>query len=379
MGLVPCELILPFLLASAWSRRADVFFPQLTSVDKDVAGNYLVSSSYTHTIYYVAGNNGTILWRLGGKSTSFKGNGTAFSWQHDSRFVGETNLTASTLELINSGTNSSLALRNISLFNNAAAQGQSSNDGNQSAAWLVQLNFTGMTATLLEQYDQPANLTLSSQAQGSASFLANYPEFALPARDTSSSNATNVNVASDRVVLGYGLLPYVAEYQTNGTPIALLRFGGDGSSSYRVSKRIWPGSPTDAPSVLFRNQTVFVSWNGASTLHSWKLVRQGSDDAALVFPHVGFESSYNLSASLANLDTSLSNSTQLQVVAVDTGGKELGRTTTFFLNGTATNTGSVNGTASGAAKSRSEVTGTTQLGMWAVPILAVALGAGTLL
>jgi hypothetical protein len=60
----------------------------INSVDKDAAGDYLISSRHTSTIYKISGTNGTILWQLSGTngSTSFSlGAGLNFSYQHDAR------------------------------------------------------------------------------------------------------------------------------------------------------------------------------------------------------------------------------------------------------------------------------------------------------
>jgi hypothetical protein len=61
--------------ASPW----DYF--HINSVEKDFRGNYLVSSRHCHTAYYLDGTNGNILWRLGGKNSTFTGPGSEFYYQ----------------------------------------------------------------------------------------------------------------------------------------------------------------------------------------------------------------------------------------------------------------------------------------------------------
>lgn len=63
----------------------------INSVDKDAAGNYLVSSRHMHAVYYVSGASGEVLWTLGGNNSSFTStsddaNATTFYWQHDARW-----------------------------------------------------------------------------------------------------------------------------------------------------------------------------------------------------------------------------------------------------------------------------------------------------
>ena len=117
---------------------------QPTSVDKDDLGNYLVSGGNTHSLLYIAGNNGSVLWRLGGKQSSFKGNGTGFSGQHGARFVGDADTYAQLAQASTNGT------RLVALFNNADPQGGGQQASAQaSSAWLVRLNMTSMAAELL--------------------------------------------------------------------------------------------------------------------------------------------------------------------------------------------------------------------------------------
>ena len=63
----------------------------MNSIHKDELGNYLVSARYTHSINYIDGQTGDVIWVLGGKRNMFMdlSNGSAinFAWQHDARIV----------------------------------------------------------------------------------------------------------------------------------------------------------------------------------------------------------------------------------------------------------------------------------------------------
>jgi hypothetical protein len=87
----------------------------INSVIKDTFGNYLASSRHTHTVYYIDGSTGDIIWRfvcpyptgcldlnsrpylgvpsrLGGKNSNFTiGEGAEFAWQHDPRWINSDN------------------------------------------------------------------------------------------------------------------------------------------------------------------------------------------------------------------------------------------------------------------------------------------------
>jgi len=61
----------------------------LNSIQKDSAGNYLISTRHYSTIFYLS-PAGEILWELGGRNSSFQmGEGTEFFWQHDARWIDE--------------------------------------------------------------------------------------------------------------------------------------------------------------------------------------------------------------------------------------------------------------------------------------------------
>lgn len=61
----------------------------MNSVDKDSAGNYLISSRHFSTVFYVS-PAGDILWELNGRNSSFQmGEGTEFHFQHDARWIDE--------------------------------------------------------------------------------------------------------------------------------------------------------------------------------------------------------------------------------------------------------------------------------------------------
>jgi hypothetical protein len=56
-------------------------FYHINTVDKDPAGNYLVSGRLTRSIIYIIGTSGDIIWRLGGKRNDFWRHHLALGWQ----------------------------------------------------------------------------------------------------------------------------------------------------------------------------------------------------------------------------------------------------------------------------------------------------------
>jgi hypothetical protein len=287
--------------------------------------------------------------------------------------------------------------RYLTLLDNAATSSQS--DGSQSRGILISLNMSNMTATALRSFSAPAGMTglldtnggniqalnvtatttaansTSTDTSSVASSTASSSTDAAAATSTSTTTTTNTT----HYLVSYGSSPYIAEYNSSGTAVSLVTIGQSqaaGITSLKAYKKAWVGRPLDAPAVSFRNGTVYASWNGATETRYWRLVVYPSDQTALTFNHTSFETSYNLSASLANFDSGpAANSTMLQLVAVDTANEELARTGTFYLvNGTMTDIGRVNGTSTNSASSRYGATGASML-----PVgLAVALFSGIL-
>lgn len=67
-------------------------FFHLNSVEKFANGDYLVSARHMHAIYRISGQNGKVLWMLGGcvgNSDFTMGDGVAFHWQHNARILYE--------------------------------------------------------------------------------------------------------------------------------------------------------------------------------------------------------------------------------------------------------------------------------------------------
>jgi hypothetical protein len=72
--------------------RDDAFdWFHINSIAKDELGNYLISSRYMHSVIYIEGRTGDVIWTLGGRENDFMdlsgGNGTNFASQHDARFL----------------------------------------------------------------------------------------------------------------------------------------------------------------------------------------------------------------------------------------------------------------------------------------------------
>jgi hypothetical protein len=307
----------------------------MNSIQKDEVGNYLVSARYTHTITYIDGNTGAIIWILGGKRNTFedlsdgKSKATDIAYQHFARFHNLTEfpvLLADEIALHPTKDVNGVTKMLVSAFDNGA-----DNEGTgfrPSRGVLIELTYptnssltagTAHTAKLIQEYIHPAQFVSSSQ--GSMQVL--------PTNSTSDP----------RVLVGYGYVGVWTEFSADGQVLCDNRFsamsswGKGGVQSYRVLKAPWKGEPSWPPAVAFgegkQQSSVFVSWNGATEVKSWKLQQANdgacSDDAwenVSTTQKTGFETELGISG----VDMRF-----LRVVGLDAEGEILGISETLDL------------------------------------------------
>ena len=258
-------------VGNAW----DYFHVNSIGLDHD--GNLLVSARNTWTVYKVDRTTGRVLWRLGGKRSDFAvGPGAHFAWQHHARsHAGGTVL---------------------SVFDNGTAPQVEP----QSRALVLALDQVRMTANLMRHYthDPP----VSSRALGSVQMLDN-----------------------GNVLVGWGVKPYFSEYAADGTVRLDIAFP-HGEENYRALRYPWVGRPTEPPEARtdFGARSLYVSWNGATEVASWRL-ESGREPQALrpeaTVPKSGFETALPLTAGVRHV----------AAVALDAAGRPLGRSATISL------------------------------------------------
>jgi hypothetical protein len=215
-------------LAESYSKRprrpeVPYDFFHVNSIDVDTDGNLIVSARNTHAVYKLNRHTGAVMWRLGGKRSDFAlGRHVRFAWQHDARRHED-------------GT--------ISIFDNGAAP----RVHRQSRVIFVRLDVNRMRATLVRYIvHRPARLAIN---QANAQLL--------PGR---------------HVLVGWGYLPYVTEYDRRGRVLLDLRFGNGGADSYRAFRYQWMGRPATRPAVAAYRGRVYVSWNGATEVTRWQVL-----------------------------------------------------------------------------------------------------------
>jgi hypothetical protein len=246
----------------------------INAIDPEPDGNLLVSSRNTHTIYEIDRSTGKILWRLGGKKSSFKmGKGTNFEWQHDARRQPD-------------GT--------ITLFDNGAEPAVEK----FSRILVLRVDETKHTATLVKSFHHPRRLL--SPYEGNAQFLPN-----------------------GHVFVGWGSNPDYTEFDERGRVVLDASFGRQGgrpgaeADSYRAYHFDWTGHPTDRPRAVVKGARLYVSWNGATEVDRWEVLAGPSPDQLTrlrTAPKKGFETAIPLTGAAG----------YVAVRALSAGGQTLG-------------------------------------------------------
>jgi hypothetical protein len=190
-------------------------------------GSLLISSRNTSALYELSPTTGQLIAQIGGKHGSEKlGSGTATAYQHDAE------------ELPNG---------NFTIFDNGGVP----KVHHQSRGMIVSINPSTRTETLVGQYVHPAPLLAGSQG--------------------------NVQALEDgNMFIGWGAEPYFSEYTPSGALVFDAHLPAK-TESYRTYRFPWTGTPSDGPAVgagpgAPGTVTVYASWNGATTVASWRVL-----------------------------------------------------------------------------------------------------------
>jgi hypothetical protein len=212
---------------SNYSSSAYDYF-HMNSIQQLSSGNILISSRNTWAVYLINKKTGKIIWRLGGKHSSFKmGPHTNFEWQHDATLHSNGLLT---------------------LFDDGATPKEES----QSRALELHISTATHRATLIHAFKHkpPALAT----AEGSVQLLSNH-----------------------NVFVGWGRGPYFSEYTPSGRQV----FGGTFRrpvESQRAYRFRWVGDPTQLPAIAVKpsgtagRDDVYASWNGSTQVRRWQVL-----------------------------------------------------------------------------------------------------------
>lgn len=236
----------------------------VNAIEKTDNGEYLVSARATDTIYLLSAEDGRVIWRLGGTNSDFRLDGFTFSRQHDARLRSRNDTTIQ-----------------LSFLDNAYDGIGSTPTAEQSSLLTVALHLTTspMTATLVRRIPRPDGLY--TFARGNMQVLDN-----------------------GNVLANWGDNAYITEHTAGGELVFEGSFISSRLLNYRAYKFNFTSYPTDWPvakamvSINAQQKPItiiYVSWDGATQVHSWKAYAVKSDnDPGIVIGETrktGFETS----------------------------------------------------------------------------------------
>lgn len=225
----------------------------LNSINVDpVDSNLVISSRNTWCVYKIERHSGKILWRLGGKASDFAlAPDARFAYQHD-------------VCPYENGT--------LTIFDNAGSPWVNP----PSRGLVLALDEARRTAVLVREYLH--HPPVDSPALGSVQDLSD-----------------------GHVFMGWGTSTYFSEYGPSAELLLDGRLQGRRLESYRAFKQPWVGAPLEPPAVALRASAarvdVYVSWNGATEVDSWRLLAGHGRDALSSVGRVrrtGFETAITL-------------------------------------------------------------------------------------
>lgn len=215
----------------------------INSVDKNSAGNYLISARDACAVHKINGTTGEIIWRLGGVKSDFElGHNADFCFQHHARFVSQSDDGEEVISLYDNSAHGTEDGRGREVHTHPFSQGK-----------VIRLSTASWKATVVRAFQPPDGLL--SKSQGSTQLFP-------------SGNA----------LVNWGSEGALTEFRADGTPIfhAYMDSGflGLGVENYRGFRYNWTGLPHETPALVFlRNDqgtTAYVSWNGDTETHTWR-------------------------------------------------------------------------------------------------------------
>jgi hypothetical protein len=249
----------------------------INGVDMDNDGNLIVSSRNTWAAYKVSHRDGHVIWRLGGKHSTFRlAPNARFAFQHDVRAQAAGDAV-------------------VTLFDNEAGP---PDIDRESRGLTLRLNLERRTATLARvvQHSPP----LLAHFEGNVQDLPGGLQF-----------------------MGWGQRPYFTAV-AHGAVVLDGHFV-NANPSYRAFLEPWTGDPDTLPAVTASRtgqmMTVYVSWNGSTRVSRWRVLAGGAPRGLRSVRTVrrrGFETDIQVPAEA-----------YLAVQALDAQGRVLGRSRTI--------------------------------------------------
>ncbi len=230
-------------------------YAHLNSIDVQQNGKTLISARNMWALYELNTATGQVMTQIGGKHSSIQvQGGAATAYQHDATVLPD---------------------GDISVFDNGGVP----KVHEQSRGIVVAINQQTHTERLVASYEHPQPLLAGSQG--------------------------NMQVLADgNIFVGWGAAPWFSEFSSAGKLLFDAHLPPN-DESYREYRFEWTGSPATPPAVAASRSstkspvTVYASWNGSTTVSSWRVIGGASPTQLAPVasaPRSGFETRLQTSA-----------------------------------------------------------------------------------
>ena len=223
----------------------------VNSIYQESNGDLLISARNTSAAYEVDPSSGNVLWRLGGKKSSFKlGHGARFLAQHDVRRAKNGDIT---------------------IFDNEFGAGIGHGP---SRGLVLSVDVNHHRAKVVRSLHRKSSVRAASQ--GNVQGLPNGNYF-----------------------IGWGgLTPYYSEFDRKGHLVYDAQFVNTVGNTYRAFRFSWHAKPADPPAVFASaskgKTSVWMSWNGATEVSKWRVLAGATP---VLLSHATTVSRHNFEAS----------------------------------------------------------------------------------
>lgn len=235
----------------------------INSIDKNEAGDYLISARHVSALYKISGKDGHVIWRLNGAKSDYYLDGFRFSFQHDARWISD-NEDETVVSIFDNGSNG---------FNQTQPH---------STLQIIRLNHRTKVATADLNLDPP--------------FIDGYAHI-------SKSQGNFQRLENGNIVAGWGNDAFWTEYSGDDHEIVFYGLlGVRNVMNYRVHKfNNWVGLPLTKPAMWTYSKSgmddgsmsLYVSWNGATEVRDWRFwgskSKDGPWETIVTAPKNGFE------------------------------------------------------------------------------------------
>jgi Arylsulfotransferase (ASST) len=252
-------------------------FFHVNSIQELPDGNLVIGSRNTWAAYKINRHTGAIMWRLGGKHSSFSmGSGAGFAYEHDVRLLPHYLVT-----MFDDGAGPPVIHRQSRLLG-------------------LRLDFKHMRASLVFSDDHSPSIV--SYFEGSTQALSNGDYFA-----------------------GWGSDPHFSEFNSRGQLIFDAHFVASAFHN-RAYRFRWNATPNTLPAVAASTSghttTVWASWNGATGVGGWRVLAGSSPSGLRTVKTTGssgFETAISIGAA-----------SYVAVVALDSRGHPISQQSTVI-------------------------------------------------